>query len=343
MTHHNPITHRPDKISEPLYVVSPISNPCRYRSRWGLYHDFKHHIENRGAKLHTVEVAYGDREFSLPDAQVKLRTQHELWNKENAINVAVQSLPSDWKYMAWIDADVTFIRPDIVAATLHALQHFDVVQMWSEALDLDPDGHCFATYASFGHSYLKSLLPGAKPRPSEAAIQADAAGGYYPQMMPPGRPAKSGAYWHTGYAWAIRRDAFDAIGGLLDNAIVGAGDYFMAWALIGELGKQGRIKTYHPAFVHSLKTWERNAKVLRKNIGCVEGVMAHHWHGKKRQRGYHSRDNILRKLRDNPYTDLRKDWQGLWQLHDDGSERSIRLRDQLRAYFRSRNEDSVDL
>jgi hypothetical protein len=35
--------------------------------------------------------------------------------------------------------------------------------------------------------------------------------------------------------------------------------------------------------------------------------------------------------------DIKRDWQGLWQLTD----RKIRLRDELRAYFRSRDEDST--
>jgi hypothetical protein len=47
-------------------------------------------------------------------------------------------------------------------------------------------------------------------------------------------------------------------------------------------------------------------------------------------------------LRDNDYdprTDISRDWQGVYQLTGNKS----RLRDQIRAYFRDRNEDSPEL
>jgi hypothetical protein len=47
-------------------------------------------------------------------------------------------------------------------------------------------------------------------------------------------------------------------------------------------------------------------------------------------------------LRDNDYdprTDIARDWQGVYQL----TGNKPRLRDQIRAYFRDRNEDSPEL
>ena len=48
---------------------------------------------------------------------------------------------------------------------------------------------------------------------------------------------------------------------------------------------------------------------------------------------------LLRKWQYDPERDIRRDHQGLVQLTRSGE----RLRDDLRAYFRSRNEDSIDL
>jgi hypothetical protein len=331
----NPVTRKPDRIDSPLYIVTAIVNPCRYRSRWALYHDFARHVASIGARLITVEVAYGRRGFAVTDGgpgQVQLRTRHELWHKENALNLGFSRLPSDWKYAAWVDADVTFLRPDIVEATVHALQHYDIVQMWSRGLDLAPSGHAFAQYQSFADSYLRLR------RMPDVANGSDGSSG-------------KGGYWHSGYAWAIRREAFDTIGGLLDFAPLGAADYFMAWSLLGKLSahliaqlhdRRRAERGYTPGYIEALSAWESKAASLRKNIGCVSGTLAHHWHGKKRQRGYNERENILIDNRFDPGRDLRRDWQGLWQLHDDGSERSVRLRDQIRAYFQARDEDSTE-
>ncbi len=125
----------------------------------------------------------------------------------------------------------------------------------------------------------------------------------------------------------------------------------MAWGLLGQLSPRlywqlkdkarGR-RGYSRGYVAALSAWEANAASLRKNLGCVPGLLTHHWHGAKRRRGYNWRENVLIDNQFDPTRDLRRDWQGLWQLHDDGSPRSIRLRDQIRAYFRARDEDSTE-
>jgi hypothetical protein len=42
----------------------------------------------------------------------------------------------DWRYMAWIDGDITFFNPTVVTDTLYRLQRHPVGQMWSRACDL---------------------------------------------------------------------------------------------------------------------------------------------------------------------------------------------------------------
>src|SRR3954466_3874591 len=107
---------RPDRLADPLYVVTPVFNACRFRSRWKLYEDFVRMVEHSGAILYTVEVAFGDRDFVVtqPDnpRHLQLRTWHEIWLKEHSINLLVERLPRDWKYCAWVDADVFFSRYD---------------------------------------------------------------------------------------------------------------------------------------------------------------------------------------------------------------------------------------
>jgi len=347
----NAITARPDTIDAPLYVVTSVINPCRYRSRWALWHDFARRITDAGARLLTVEVAYGEREHAIgldaPGEHVKLRTRHELWHKENALNIGFSRLPPDWKYAAWVDADITFARPDIVEATIHRLQHHPIAQMWTSAFDLGPGGEPFAKYGSFAARYVESHVAplGAKQSGSKP-LGVKPSGGYGD-----GPSAARKSYWHSGYAWAIRRDAFDAIGGLLDFAVLGAADYFMAWALVGRLSERiycqleddaRATRGYSPGYVERLVDWERRALSLRKNLGVVGGTVLHHWHGKKRQRGYNRREYVLFDNLYDPRRDLQRDWQGLWQLTDDGADRSVRLREQIRAYFASRDEDSID-
>jgi hypothetical protein len=308
-------------VDAQLFVIAPIINPCRYRSRYSLYQEFEQYITDAGAVLYTVEAAYGDRDFEVTDSansrHLRLRTNHEVWHKENLINIGVSRLPSDWKYVAWIDADVRFARPDIVAETIHQLQHFSVVQMFAHATDLGPRHEPLRSFNGFVAQWMR---------------QDGAARGAMAQYGDRDR--------HPGYAWACRRDAWDHLGGLIDFAIVGSADRYMASGLIGEIAASlsPEIVRDCPVYTDWCVNWQARAETcLKRNIGFVDGLLLHYFHGAKKNRGYVNRSAILWKNRFDPARDIKRDWQGLWQL----TGQKIGLRDQLRAYFRSRDEDGT--
>jgi hypothetical protein len=64
----------------------------------------------------------------------------------------------------------------------------------------------------------------------------------------------------------------------------------------------------------------------------------HYWHGKTADRKYQDRPRILNRNQYDPATDVTQDSQGVLQLTGD----KPRLRDDLRAYFWGRNEDTID-
>lgn len=308
-----------EALKRKFHVISVVSNPIRFQSRKELYRQFVKELEMAGVNHQTVEVAFGDRPFELTTADdpraLRLRSFEELWHKENMINLAIQRLPSDWEYVAWIDADVAFARRDWVDETVHQLQHHMVVQLFRDAVDLGPDHQAIQTHKGFVWSYLNSNQP---PKP------------YYTD-------------WHPGYAWAARREAIDALGGLIDKSILGAGDRHMALSLIGK-GNQTVETRMHPEYHDMIRTWEERAeRFIRRDIGFVDGTLLHYWHGKKIDRRYHDRWKILVDFQYRPYHDLKRDWQGLYQLNDDGTIRCIKFRDTMRWYYRARNEDSIDL
>jgi hypothetical protein len=321
-------------------------------------------VKQAGGILVTVEAAFGERHHALeegetrfldrlraraltgptefedtrsthPHQYIKVRTDDEIWIKENLINIGVSRLPDDWKYVAWVDADVAFARPNWVGETIHQLQHYKVVQMFSEAQDVGPRYAALSSGLTptrgFGFDHVKGT-----PRPGKIVA------GDYPPYPPYGEPgAKPG--WHTGYAWAFRRDAWDELGGMIDFGLMGAGDNHMAHALIGEVHRTIH-KDLHPRYKERLFEWQfRAERHIRRNVGYVSGLLIHYWHGRKGDRRYRHRWRILTDNQFNPDIDLKYDWQGLLQLVDRGDLRSITLRDQARAYFRARNEDSIEL
>jgi hypothetical protein len=316
-------------VNKNLYVVVVISNPVRYQSRIRLATNFLQSVERAGAIPIVVEAAFGDRPYEITRRDhpnhVQVRTWHELWVKENLINVGashLSQLDPDWEYVSWIDADVDFARPDWVHETIHQLQHYMVVQMFSKAHDLGPNEEVFDSYDGFAYSYHHAIKGGQ---------QIDKEKGKY----------MTG--WHPGYAWAWRREAWDAVGGMIDVAVLGSADQHMARSLIGR-GRDSINHRMHPNYLSVVDRWETLAeRHIRRDLGYVPGSLVHHWHGRKTSRGYHDRWKILRDLQFDPVHDLKRDAFGLHQLVDHGDRRSIQLRDRLREYFRSRNEDGNEL
>lgn len=337
-----PVHSASDTIPHDLYVVTTVFNPIRYKARWKWYQYFAKYVQDAGAKLITIEAAFGDRDFVLGETApqgdghqyIKVRTASELWVKENMTNIGLQYLPPEAKYVAWVDADVTFARQGKgwVHETLHQLQHYDVVQMFSDAVDLGPLYIPIAWHKSFMWCYHHNIsFPGGfEP------------GGYY-QPTKPGQTPGGPHLWHPGFAWAAKRSALDNLGGLIDFAILGAGDNHMARGLIGKIEDSFHPKV-HPRYKEMLLNWQSKAeRHIDRNVGYVSGLLMHYWHGRKAQRGYWNRWNILTEQQYNPDVDVRYDTQGLLWLVDTGETRNRILRERLMRYFRSRNEDSIDL
>ena len=67
--HHitNPHPHKPSADLSQFYVVTPVSNPVRYKRRYELYWRFKEMCEAADVKLITVEQAFGLRPFMLAE------------------------------------------------------------------------------------------------------------------------------------------------------------------------------------------------------------------------------------------------------------------------------------
>lgn len=316
---YNHFKHQSAPGLENLWVITMVSNPVRYRSRYDLYQRFKTELEKVGANLFTVELALGDRPFEITTADnpynLQLRHWDELWLKEQALNLGIAKLPRTWEYVIWLDADVSFTRPDWLEETCHLLQRYKIIQMFQNAIDLGPDGEVINTHKGFVWAWENGL------------------------EMPYGKKYGYGNHYHPGFGWGCRREAFDELGGLFSVGILGAGDHHMALSLIGKVD-QGVSKQLAPGYLRELLMWQdRATKHIKQDIGYMKGTLIHNWHGRKADRKYVERWEILLKYNYDPDTDLKPDWQGLWQFSDQGE----RMRNDIRKYFNQRNEDATEL
>ncbi|MGA2408840.1 MAG: hypothetical protein ABSG46_00425 [Candidatus Binataceae bacterium] len=300
--------------AELLHVVTAIFNPIGWGSRVRLYSEFEKHMLASGVRLTTVECVLGDRPHVLggePGVNyVPVRANTLLWNKENLINIGISRLPEDWKYVAWIDADIKFRRPDWAAATINQLQQYEILQPWSDCYDLGPVGQHVEHHRSFCRQWWLGAHVGG--------------GGCY-------------TFAHPGYAWAATRSAIDALGGLVETAAVGAGDHHMALALVGKV-KMSVPGGVTAGYMRPLIQWQQRAgRHINENIGYLDGsTIEHSWHGRKDDRKYVQRWDIITRNEFDPDSDLKRNIWGVLEL----AGNKPNLRHDVDGYFRQRNEDA---
>lgn len=308
-----------------LHVFTARANPLRYRVPHENYLRFAEHmLLSQHVHLTVIECAYGDEPFSceLPGVRhIGVRAKTRGWCKENLLNLGVWQSP-EAEYIAWIDSDIIFRNHDWASETLHALQHYDVVQPWSHCYDLGPGpgGSHIATHTSFAHQYF-----------------------FRQPLVPPG--GYSGPYWqgdggpyvypHSGYAWAMTRQAYSWVGGLFELGGMGSGDHHMALALAGLADYSMPIGT-HNTYREAVKLWEERAgATIHGNLGYVPGTIEHLFHGKKTDRGYLSRWSMFLQHQFDPIRDLKRNAFGVFEFASNKPE----LRHDFDLYLHSRNED----
>jgi hypothetical protein len=266
-----------EPIEEKLNVILVISNPCLYTRRYVLLNEFVERFENEedNVNLYIVEMIYPGQKFIVTDKNNKnhlqLQTEYPIWHKENMINLGVKKLlPLNWKAFAWIDSDIEFESNTWVMDALKVLNGtYDVIQLFSHAIDMDRDKSTMSIFQSFGYNFIKQKSY-----------------------------VKSGLdYFHPGFAWAITRKAYEKIGGIYDKGILGSSDSIMALSFINKV-KTMTNSNYHPSYNKSMIDFQTKAKKLR--LGYVHGVIRHHYHGTKKNRRYTERWEILKNHKYSP-------------------------------------------
>lgn len=312
--------------NETLHVIGVIQNAVRFHSRFRLFREWAREMVNTpNVVLHVVEATYKHRppECKPENGEYnyhRVKTHSEIWLKENLINIAVKNLlPSDWKYMAWVDCDIHFRDPMWALSSIHQLQHYNIIQPWQSAADLDYQGNVMDIWTSFG-SLVARGLPMYKDKSKDKL-------GY--------------KYAHTGYAWACTRYFYENVEKLVDFNIVGAGDHCMAWSCIGEVSRT-MPHTISLGYKAMCNEWQRKAKfACAEMVGFTPGRIEHHWHGNKTNRQYWNRWDILTKAKPTPYdpmTDIAYDSQGVLVLV---GANKYSIEHGIMRYNRHRQEDSI--
>jgi hypothetical protein len=115
--------------------------------------------------------------------------------------------------------------------------------------------------------------------------------GYLIRHGRPIQPNNPRFYAHPGYAWAMHRGMYNAIGGLMDFCIVGSGDLHWACALLGRIQESfpsGLNKDYYTL----AKSWGDRVATMAGGgayVGYVDVNLYRYWHGFRDNRSHIAR------------------------------------------------------
>jgi hypothetical protein len=280
-----------------VWAITSYYNPAGFKGRLPNYRIFR---ENLGIPIVTVELSFDGRfELAQNDADVLIQISGGavLWQKERLLNVALGSVPSSAKNIAWIDCDVLFERPDWADEARKQLDEFNVVQLLSHQVDLGPEDH----HTNFDYRDTPPSGRGIVSMARESAL-SDA-------LPTPGQNRRSFAW---GLAWAARRHILRDHG-LYDAMIVGGGTRALVSAMYGQFDKIIEAFQLTPARQRHYLEWARPYhQAIGGRVGHVDGRLYHLWHGKLENRNYANRYQGLVDFSFEP-SDIAIGANGAWQ------------------------------
>lgn len=288
-----------------LWAVTSIFNPAGRKNLLSNYRRFRAGLQ---VPLAAVELSFDSRwALGSDDADMLLRVTDGdvMWQKERLINLAVAKLPPGCEYVAWIDADVLFLNPDWPTHAIDELASAPLVQLFSTARHLGPDG---AVPPSYLWSAVAVALAGRTP--------------FRPRVK-------------HGLAWAARRELL-ARHGLYDSCVIGGGDTALLGAAYGVSEIVADEKRMSVAQRDHYSEWAKGFHGdVEGQVGAVAGEIHHLWHGDLEHRRYELRHEDLAQHDFDPRSDIRIGADGTWRW---ASEKPA-LHGLLRDYFHSRQED----
>ena len=283
-----------DCLDNVLHVILVLFHP---RSQRTLYKHAQESLnrlsQDARVVLYVVELCYKHQSFVLTSPEnprhLQIRTDSPfLWHYENLVNIGVQRLlPPDWKAVAWISPDIEFENAFWAQQTLQLLNGtFDVVQLFSHCINMNTSEYAIQIFNSAGYYHEKGLV-------------------YCGEGV---------NYWHPGFGWAIRREAYDQIGGLYELAIRGSGENILLFSLLG-FGENAVNELHTDGYKKTILDYQNRVKGLeygqgdgrQLSFGYVPGVLRHYYHPPNNETAW----KILVRHQYDPTIHMTKNAEGL--------------------------------
>lgn len=285
-------------------IVSCFFNPTNSPYRIKAFNKFKESIEHLNHYI--IECVIGNAKPQLSGKNIHhVYTKDLLWHKESLLNKAIAELPTKYKYVFWVDADVLFTNKNWLVDGAKELKKNNIIQPFEYCVHLDRD----KTSPTFNLRLEKELV-GTKVR--HPKLWRSFCANYSINGYLAAGDENYDIHGHVGFAWGARREILDVMP-LYDRALIGGADHIIAHAAAGHINHKCIQKSFTEN-LDEVNEWSRKFyKLINGKIGYVKGDLFHIWHGDIEKRQY------LKRIQDfTPKTKkiTKKDENGLY-VNDD--------------------------
>jgi hypothetical protein len=253
---------------------NPRNSPYRKTAFRRFYESVKH------LNICIAECVIGNTEPELDvyddDRIITVRTENLLWHKEGLLNMLIEGLSLDIKYVFWLDCDVIFSNKNWMIEGVKQLKTHNIIQPFENCIHLEKDQ--METTINEDVVFSSNL-----PNRSNSKCWKSFCYNYAKTDL-----WKNEVYdnhGHVGFAWGARIEILKAVP-LYDKALIGGADHIIAHAAAGQIGHTCITKAFGDN-MDEINEWSKNFySVVQGNIGYVPCTLYHIWHGDVEKRQY---------------------------------------------------------
>ena len=254
------------------------NSPYRLKA-FNTFYDSIKHLNHR-----IIECIIGDAKSQLPDSKYikKIHTESLLWHKEALLNKLVTELPSKFKYVFWVDADVLFTNLNWMVEGVEQLKTCQILQPFKYCVHLEKDQLKPAFKLPYNAIY---------PNQENSMVWRSFCSNLF-IFLDIVSEENYNNHGHVGFAWGARRELLEKVP-LYDRALIGGADHIIAHALVdSELHPCIKKAFIDKDMIAEIAQWTTKFNIAvggRNNVGYVNGDLHHIWHGDINKRDYLNR------------------------------------------------------
>lgn len=316
-------------------VVACLFDPGHSPRRVANFRRFLAGIRSNGVRCIAVELAYGSNPFRVDDHPdvIRLRSHSVLWHKERLLNIGIRRLLEEGvRKIAWLDGDIAFEEANWPLEVVRRLDDAKLCQVFDTvAIHAHPHGPPMVAPSAVRYFRETGEIFDQHPRKVANLARGLLKGG------------------QSGFGWAARAEVLKR-SLLFEHAVVGGGDKLMLAASLadprdGRIGKLSRSRipcracghrNGSAAFSEDFERWAAGwSEAVTGSVNHARLRIRDMYHGRRSDRGYATRHDILYRHGFDPRRDLIPNESGALEWRPGREE----LQHAVEGYFLSRRED----